>query len=103
MTEQSFTTEILKWAKTYGWRAFHVRNSGHAGMTAVQGDRGFPDLILTRDTRWIAAELKVGKTGTKRGDATPEQIVWLKALGLCGAEWHVWRPENWSQILAVLA
>ncbi len=103
MTEQSFTTELLKWAKTYGWRCFHVRNSGHAGMTAVQGDKGFPDLLCVKGSRWLVAELKVGKTGTKRGDATSDQIAWLKVLGAVGAEWHVWRPEDWSSILAVLS
>ncbi len=103
MTEQSFTTELLKWAKTYGWRSFHVRNSGHAGMTAVQGDRGFPDLVLVKPPRLIVAELKVQKAGTKLGEPKPEQQRWLDALRIVGAETFVWRPENWSEILAVLA
>ena len=64
MTEQSFTTEVLKWAKTYGWRGFHVRNSGFGGNTYIQGDKGWPDLFLIKGQRVIAAELKVGKAGT---------------------------------------
>ncbi len=108
MTEQSFTTELLKWAKTYGWRCFHVRNSGHAGMTAVQGDKGFPDLVLVKPPRLIFAELKIGKK-----KPTPEQQAWLDALAensgdvygmpSNAVETFVWRPEDWSSILAVLS
>lgn len=103
MTEQTFTNELLKWLKVYQWRVFHVRNSGHAGNTYVQGERGFPDILAVRGTRWIAAELKVGKAGTKVGEPKPEQFAWLQALERVGAETFVWRPEDWSQILVVLS
>ena len=103
MTEQSFTTELLKWAKTYGWRCFHVRNSGHAGMTAVQGDKGFPDLVLVKGQRLIFAELKLAKK-----KPTPSQEEWLQALAGIGPmnghpETYTWWPEDWSGILAVLS
>src|SRR5207249_11856827 len=98
-----FTTELLKWAKTYGWRCFHVRNSGHAGMTAVQGDRGFVDLLMVKGSRLIVAELKIGKAGTKRGEPRRDQMEWLQAFEGVGAEAYTWRPDNWSTILAVLA
>jgi hypothetical protein len=108
MTEQAFTNELLKWAKTFRWRAFHVRNSGHGGNTYVQGDRGFPDLVLVRPPRLIFAELKVGKN-----KPTPEQADWLSALaensqdvyGMPSAavETYVWRPEMWSEILVILS
>ena len=113
MTEQQFTNELLKWAKTYRWRAFHVRNSGAGGNTQVQGDKGFPDLVLVRPPRLIFAELKVGKAGTKAGDPTPEQFAWLHDLeensedvyGMpSGAvKCYVWRPSDWSQILVILS
>src|SRR6266699_2810125 len=103
MTEASFTTQVMKWAKTYGFRCFHVRNSGHGGMSYVEGDRGFPDLLMTRGTRLVVAELKIWKAGIKLGEPKPEQQRWLDALRMVGAETYVWRPENWSEILAVLA
>lgn len=103
MTEQQFTNELLKWAKVYKWRVFHVRNSGSAGMTQVQGDRGWPDVILVRGARWIAAELKVEKIGTKRGSARQDQLDWLVALERVGAETFIWHPTEWSQILAELS
>jgi hypothetical protein len=113
MTEQQFTNEILAWAKRFKWRAFHVRNSGAGGNTLVQGDKGFPDLVLVRPPRLVFAELKVGKAGTLKGDPTPEQVEWLKALGECevepygmpgpSCETYVWRPESWDEIVKVLS
>jgi hypothetical protein len=103
MTEQQFTNELLRWLKVYQWRAFHVRNSGYGGNTYVQGDRGFVDILAVKGSRWIAAELKIGKAGTKIGDPKPEQLQWLEALKRVGAETYIWRPENWSEILVVLS
>jgi len=108
MTEQQFTNELLKWAKAYKWRTFHVRNSGYAGNTYVQGDRGFPDLVLLRPPRLVVAELKVGKAGTLKGEPTSDQAVWLDALAEVGVtefpiETYVWRPDMWSEILVVLS
>ena len=119
MSEQSFTNAVLDWAKVYGWRRFHVRNSGARGISQVQGDKGFPDLVLVKGSRLIFAELKVGKEQPK-----PEQLAWLADLGVIGMadvttfnespksqfiptlttpETYVWRPEQWSEILVVLA
>jgi hypothetical protein len=66
-------------------------------QTAVQGDgAGFPDLILLRGERIIAAELKVGK-----GRATNEQLAWLDAFGAaCDA--YLWRWEDWDSIVETL-
>jgi hypothetical protein len=102
MTEQAFTNTLLDWAKVYGWRRFHVRNSGVAGQSIVQGDKGFPDLVLMRGDRFICAELKVGKAGTVRGDPSPEQQQWLAILSP-HCETYVWRPEQWSKILNTLS
>ena len=105
LTETEFTDEILKWAKVYGWRRFHVRGNTRR---LIQGDVGFVDLVMVRPPRLVFAELKVGK-----GKTTPEQNDWLKALGLCRydpmedvaspIEVYVWRPEMWSEIHAVLS
>jgi Holliday junction resolvase len=103
MTEQAFTNELLKWLRVYGWQGFHVRNSGVRGISQVQGDKGFPDLLAIRGERLIAAELKVKKAGTVLGEPKPEQRAWLEAFRRVGAETYVWRPENWSEILAAIA
>ncbi len=107
MTEQQFTNALLEWAKVYGWRRFHVRNSGVAGQSIVQGDKGFPDLVLVKPPRLIFAELKVGKN-----KLSTEQQQWEAAIGQCrtgdyrfigGVEVYRWRPEQWSEILVILS
>src|SRR5258708_4398285 len=105
MTEVEFTDEVLKWAKVYGWRRFHVRGNTRR---LIQGDVGFPDLVLVRPPRLIFAELKVGKN-----TVAPEQQAWLRDLeensedvyGMpsSAVKTYVWRPENWSEILVVLS
>ena len=110
MTEQQFTNELLKWLKQYRWRAFHVRNSGAGGLTQVQGDKGFPDILAIRPPRILVAELKVGKPGTLKGDPIPEQVAWLDAFRSVQISWkwqpietYVWRPEMFPAILEILA
>jgi Holliday junction resolvase len=103
MTEQAFTNELLKWLRVYGWQGFHVRNSGVRGISQVQGDKGFPDILAVRGERWLAAELKVKKAGTVLGEPKPEQAAWLLALKFVGAETYTWRPEDFPEILKVLA
>ena len=72
-------------------------------IPTVQGEAGFPDLVLVRGSRLIFAELKIGKN-----KPTPEQDGWIQALfdaraGSPSIEVHVWRPEQWSQILVTLS
>lgn len=102
MTETAFTNEVLRWLRTFRWLAFHVRNSGFAGKSYVQGDKGFIDILAVRDTRWIAAELKVHKAGTVLGTPRLEQQKWLAALEKVGAEVFVWRPEDLPRIVEIL-
>jgi hypothetical protein len=109
MTEAEFTDSILKWAKVYGWRRFHVRGNTRR---LIQGDVGFPDLVLLKGDRLIFAELKVAKN-----KPTPEQAGWLSALSKLTTprltndevqyrteiEVHLWHPEQWSEILVALS
>ncbi len=106
ITEQQFTNYVLAYAKSLGWRCHHVRTSGRmsngVAIPTVQGDKGFPDLVMvgtgTNAHRIIFAELKVGKN-----KPTPEQDRWLGLLGGRNAiECYLWRPADWSDILKVL-
>ena len=102
MTEREFTDELLKWAKAYGWRRFHARTSGRMSngraIPTVQGESGFPDLVLVRPPRLIFAELKVGKN--RLSDA---QVAWWSDLVATSTEVYEWRPADWSRILVVLS
>ena len=102
ISEADFTNQILQWAKVYGWRRFHVRSSGrmsngHA-IPTVQGDAGFPDLVLCKPPRIIFAELKVGKNFVSQ-----RQQWWLTQLANCSVEVYEWHPKQWSEILHQLS
>lgn len=117
ISETAFANSILEWAGRVGWRRFHVRNSGHGGRSYVQGDKGFPDLVLIKQApsspdrvrsfptpapvRMIVAELKVGKG--QRGRARPEQQAWLDLLACFpGIEIYIWTPADWQTIIRLL-
>ncbi len=87
MKEEALLTLVMQMAKQLGWRRYHVRNS-KAGI--VQGEIGFPDIVLVRGSRAVFVELK-----RENGKTTPEQIAWLEALILAGLEVYVWRPSDW--------
>ena len=103
-SEAQFTKEVLSLAKRCGWRTAHFRPGMTAKgqwVTAVAGDgKGFPDLILIRGHKMIAAELKV-----KKNVVEPDQQDWLDAFDdLCSAavEARIWRPSDWPEIERIL-
>ena len=84
-SEAEFTAYVIQYAQEHGWKAHHDRPARTARgkwKTAVQGDPGFPDVLLARQHpkfgyyQVYALELK-----TQRGRATPEQETWLAAFG----------------------
>lgn len=91
-TEKAFQAEVIQRAKRYGWKHYHTTISKRSAA-------GFPDLILIRPPRLIAAELKVG---TNR--LTADQETWLELFrGVPGLEVHVWRPTDWELIERLLS
>jgi hypothetical protein len=91
MSENDLLTAILDAAKLLGWRRYHVRNS-KAGI--VQGDAGFPDLVLARKGRVIFAELK-----SERGKLTPAQLAWVDDLDVA---WQLIRPSDLDDFIELL-
>lgn len=94
LSEAAFQTRVIGAARTYKWRVAHFRpaltQSGR-WATPMQGDKGFPDLVLARHGQLIVAELK-----SDTGQTSPEQKRWLAELGEFG---RVWRPDDWPMIL----
>lgn len=96
MTERELQRAVLGLAATHHWRAVHFlparsMRDGRAFLTAQQGDKGFPDLVLLRPPRLIFAELK-----SDRGRVDFDQATWLNSLGtVAGVEDYVWRPRDW--------
>lgn len=99
-SESVFLTQVIDVAHLHGWKAHHVRTawSKKGYITPIQGDAGFPDIVLVKAPRVLFVELKVDN-----GRLTPPQEWWLDDLEKCpGVEMYVWRPKMWDFLVAVL-
>ena len=83
MSEKQLQAAIVDYAAKTGWRAYHTYDSRKSVP-------GFPDLVLIRRERLVAAELKVG-----RNKPTRAQWDWLEAFAGTGAETCVWWDMDW--------
>jgi hypothetical protein len=106
LTEAEFQAHVVEVARMLHWRVAHFRPAmtRHGWRTPVQGDKGFPDLVLVRGPGWgrtaprvIFAELK-----SETGRVTPEQHDWLVELEAAGAEVYVWQPSDLQAIAETL-
>lgn len=105
-TEAGFTKAVIDYAHLTGWLAAHFRTTRTQRrdgsihyQTPVQGDgAGFPDLLLVRGGRVLAAELKMPGRKT-----TPEQDAWLRAFRTAGVPAYLWVPGDWPEIERVLS
>ena len=97
MSETELTDAVMKMAQLFGWRRKHDRpaqNRRGDWATHMQGDVGFPDLVLARDGFVLFIEFK-----SEMGKFTDEQFAWGMALktGRLDAThaYHEWRPSEW--------
>jgi len=102
ISEKAFTSQVIKLAKVFGWRVAHFRPAmvGTRWVTAMQGDIGFPDLVLARAGKVIFAELK-----SETGKLSPTQRKWIDALTSepsAGVTACIWRPRHIGLIEAEL-
>ncbi len=101
ITERDFQRAVVGLARLHGWRVHHTRpalNRSGQWQTPIQGDAGFPDLVLARNGRVIFAELK--RTGRR---PTLHQRMWLETLAQCdGVEVYLWNPDDWDRIVEIL-
>jgi hypothetical protein len=103
--EKEFQLQVIEYAQARRWRVAHFRavrvqrSSGECYYeTPVAADgKGFPDLIIVRGDRLLAAELKV-----PGNDTSEEQDRWLAAFRGAGVPTFVWYPEHWPAIEEVL-
>ena len=99
--ETPFMGRVIEYALLRGWLVHHCRSVWTASgyKTPIQGDPGFPDLVLTRLSRVVFAELK-----DSYSKPDPNQRVWLATLEITGkVEVFLWRPRDEETIWAVLA
>ena len=92
LTEAQFQTWVLAVARWNGWKIQHTRPAQYSSgrwATPIQGDAGFPDLVLAHPTRGVIfAELK-----RQSGRLSTSQTEWMMLLQ-GGAEAYVWRPSD---------
>lgn len=97
MTEDDLKAAVLDAAALRGWLVHHDRpararrDGADTYRTAIEGDPGFPDLVLAhRRHGTLFRELK-----SERGRLSDDQQLWLAALADGGADVAVWTPTNW--------
>jgi hypothetical protein len=95
--EKDFQRWVIDVAHLYGWRIAHFRPARTARgtwITPMQGDPGWPDLVLARQCEVILAELK--RVGER---PTAEQWTWLRVLASVPTnEVYVWTPTHRAYI-----
>lgn len=89
---------VIDLARYRGWLVAHFRpaQTGRGWRTPIQGDAGFPDLVLARKGEVIFAELK-----TDKGRVTKTQAAWLGEVGNA-VRFYVWRPRDMDEVIEVL-
>ena len=89
MSEDELLSCVIDLARALGYRVAHFRpaRTAKGWRTAMQGDPGWPDLVMAKDGRVIFAELK-----SQRGRMSHEQWVWFAALA---SGCYLWRPSDW--------
>lgn len=112
LTEADFQEKVLALARLRGWLIHHDRRApdprqGGKWRTVIEGDKGFPDLVLAREGTIIFAELK-----SEKGRMLPHQHAWINHLlgtrGMVEVEEtpalivEVWRPSDMDRIKEVL-
>lgn len=117
-SEKEFQAEVIRLAHDNGWLVHHAMpamNRRGKWATHVQGDSGFPDLVMVRGIL-VFAELKSAK-----GRVSEAQNLWLDRLSavkrgarrfatpgrsesfISPVRVHLWRPSDWVEIVDVLA
>lgn len=99
MPEAQLQDCVVQAARTLGWLVCHFRPAvnrrGH-WQTPIQGNPGFPDLVLAKAGKVIFAELKKEKSGL-----AVAQYEWFDALK---GHIYLWRPHDWlsGEVIRIL-
>ncbi len=95
ISEREFQKQVIQLAKLYKWRVHAERpaRTKDGWRTPIQGDPGWPDLVLARKGKVIFAELK-----SENGNLSTEQFAWANELKIM----KVWRPSDIDKIEAEL-
>ena len=99
LSEKDFQAQIVSLAKLYGWAVHAERpammQSGN-WVTPIQGDAGWPDLVLVKGNRILFWEVK-----TDKGVLSSAQWDWIARLQQV-AQAEVVQPHQWQYIQDIL-
>ena len=88
MNEAQFQKQVVDLAHYQGFLVFHTYDSRKSTGA------GFPDLVLVGPGREpLFVELK-----TAKGQLSPLQKKWKSSLEASGADYRLWRPDDWPEI-----
>ena len=90
ITEKAFMQQVIDLATLHGWLCYHTHDSRRSSP-------GFPDLVLIDDRCLLFVELKRAS-----GRLSYAQIVWRAAFLAVGADYRLWFPSMWDEIVRVL-
>jgi VRR-NUC domain len=107
VAESELQAAVVELAQLRGWLVHHCRpGATTAGRwaTQIQGDPGFPDLVLARGrSDDHPPELLFVELKRQRTEVTIAQGLWIRVLsGVAVAasdltvEVYLWRPSDWS-------
>lgn len=92
--ETAFTDAVIDLAM----RTSHVVHHDRMKQN-VQGLQGFPDLVIVGRGGVLYRELKMPG---KDLDPKLHQTTWAAALLVAGADYKIWRPDDWNEIVETL-
>ena len=99
VTEAEFQTQVIEIAKYRGWKVMHQRpamiRTGR-WVTAIEGDAGFPDLVLARP---IPGDLIFAELKKEKGRVSAMQAAWIRTLAATGVEAYIWYPSDLTEII----
>lgn len=98
--EEELQNKIIEVAKIYGWLVHAERpaRTSKGYRTPIQGDTGFPDLVLTRNKDILFVECK-----SEKGKLSDAQKIWLTELDKNPTvRCLVWRLSDWELIYSTL-
>ena len=93
MSERELLAAVVEVARLLGYLVHHTRPAmtGRGWRTPLQGQAGFPDVVIVGRGRVLFRELKVD-----RNKLTPGQEAWIAALEEAGADVGLWTDADWQ-------
>lgn len=107
-TERDCQDAIVEGAQLLGYLVHHCRpaRTDHGWATPIQGDAGFPDLVLAHRDAGVVVFLELKRPAHPGGAVRPrpDQLAWQTALARGGVRAEVVRvPEDQQALLDRLA